>query len=287
MLASRVWEHVRSNLIGYICLVWLMTGTAIAATQLRPNSVGTKQLRNQAVTAAKVKKRSLTGTQVKSRSLRGAQIAPGSLNGAHIAPGSLNGTHIAPGSLTGAQINSATLGQVPKATDTDTVGTLAPSAFQRRLQGSCPAGIGSAGADGSLQCVSAANDAIVLNPPNGGDDQMQIQGPGASTGVVVAASCRELPANSFLSFVNVGSASGTLNWIYSDGTTNSGGGNKVFAGGENVGANALKSFEYTVGRIEGQFIWSLGNSVTTLNVHAFDSGGFCEVRGTATTAVGP
>src|SRR4051812_19219434 len=69
MRAARVKEHVRSNIIGYVCLAWLMTGTAVAATQLPAGSVGTKQLRDGAVTGPKVKADSLTGAQISESTL--------------------------------------------------------------------------------------------------------------------------------------------------------------------------------------------------------------------------
>ncbi len=69
--------------------VFLILGgaTALAATKLGKNSVGTKQIKNNAVTTAKIKNGAVTGAKVKS------------------------------GSLTGTQINASTLGTVPNATN--------------------------------------------------------------------------------------------------------------------------------------------------------------------------
>src|SRR6476469_2474770 len=97
MRAARVREHFRSNVIGYVCLAWLMTGTAVAATHLPAGSVGTRQLRQGAVTAAKVTRNTLTG----------------------------------------AQIRESALGTVPRAGSALTLGGVRPAAFQPRIGGNC------------------------------------------------------------------------------------------------------------------------------------------------------
>lgn len=60
----RLYGHVRGNVVGYVALFVALSGTAVAATRLPANSVGTKQLRNGAVTGKKVARNTLTGANI-------------------------------------------------------------------------------------------------------------------------------------------------------------------------------------------------------------------------------
>ena len=77
-------------------------------------------------------------------------------------------------------------------------------------------------------------------------------------------------------FVNVGSGDATLNFIFSDGTT-------VHASGLVVRPNPQPGFlvPFNNKRIEGQFIFANNAGNTTVSLHAFDGGTFCETQGTA------
>jgi hypothetical protein len=78
-----------------------------------------------------------------------------------------------------------------------------------------------------------------------------------------------------MAFQNLGATGATLNWIYSDGSVVSATGVLLAAGlGE-------KDFSFISKRIEGQFIFAAGPNVITVNLHAFDAGTGCEVRGTS------
>ena len=70
-----------------------LSGSAYAALNLPPNSVGTKQVRDGAITAPK------------------------------LAKNAVNAAKVVPNSLTGAQIDSSTLGTVPHATTADSATT--------------------------------------------------------------------------------------------------------------------------------------------------------------------
>jgi hypothetical protein len=65
--------------ISIVALVMATVGTAMAATQLAKNSVGSKQLKNNAVVTSKIKKEAVTGAKVKKNSLTGKNINLGSL----------------------------------------------------------------------------------------------------------------------------------------------------------------------------------------------------------------
>jgi hypothetical protein len=79
-----------------------------------------------------------------------------------------------------------------------------------------------------------------------------------------------------IEFVNVGSGDATLNFIFSDGTT-------VHASGLVVRPNPQPGFDvpFNNKRIEGQFIFANNAGNTTVSLHAFDGGTFCETQGTA------
>jgi hypothetical protein len=83
-------------------------------------------------------------------------------------------------------------------------------------------------------------------------------------------------------FMNNGPDWSTLNFLSSNG------GNTVNANGVfQSGASPFgESFEapFIHGRIEGQFIWAKAAVTNTINLHAFDGGSFCEIRGTIESA---
>ena len=76
---ARLFHHIRANAIGYICLFWLTTGTAAAATQIAAHSVGPTQLRTHAVTNAKLANGAITAAKVKTHSLLAKDFKPGQL----------------------------------------------------------------------------------------------------------------------------------------------------------------------------------------------------------------
>jgi hypothetical protein len=76
---ARLFHHIRSNAIGYICLFWLTTGTAAAATQLAAHSVGPTQLRTHAVTNTKLANGAITAAKIKTHSLLAKDFKPGQL----------------------------------------------------------------------------------------------------------------------------------------------------------------------------------------------------------------
>jgi hypothetical protein len=82
--------------ISILALVMATIGTALAATNLPKNSVGSKQLKNNAVATNKIKKEAVTGAKVKK------------------------------GTLTGTNINLSSLGTVPSATTAATAQSLTP-----------------------------------------------------------------------------------------------------------------------------------------------------------------
>ena len=68
---TRVLNHVRNNVVGYVALFVALGGSSYAAINLPRGSVGTKQLRNGAVTSRKLAKRSVTAATLDPRSIAG------------------------------------------------------------------------------------------------------------------------------------------------------------------------------------------------------------------------
>lgn len=162
-----------------------------------------------------------------------------------------------------------------KATDAEKLGGKPASDYQQKLQGSCPApsAIESIGQDGAVSCTPPAVTAIVMTPGAEEDIAEDLGG-----GLQLLTACHD-GATVKVFFQNLLTTAVTLNWFYSDGTSS-------FADGVLLGAypSGERAFSFAGARIEGQFIWSLGNVVKTINLHAYDGGGYCEVRGTVETA---
>jgi len=89
-------------------------------------------------------------------------------------------------------------------------------------------------------------------------------------------------------FHNAGLEWATLNFLYSNGTT-------VTADGRyqtpynpiNINTASDYPASFLHARVEGQFIYANPTGNTTVNLHAYDGGSFCEIRGTAVFAPNP
>jgi hypothetical protein len=224
------------------------------------SKIGTHEIENGAVTAKKLHRQAVTTRKIKD--------------------GAVNGAKVRDDSLTGADISASTLGTVPKATNANTLGDPAQpaSAFQQRITGTCsrPLSISSIGSNGTVNCDSAVFPIDQLLTP--GQQEFQLVG---ASHLVVGPYCETIANGTKILFENSGPNAGTLNWIYSDGTT-------VHAGGDTIGGGNSdpKTFDFsgTNARLEGQWIfWDPADTVT-VNLHAFHGGGICEERGTAEIA---
>lgn len=119
-------------------------GSAYAANQLAPKSVGEPQLRPGAVTADKIRKNAVIAPKIKAAAVKQGKIANGAIVAAKIADGAVVSSKIPSGtvtpekipddSLTGAKIDEGTLGQVPSASSANfatSAGTADPEAFAK------------------------------------------------------------------------------------------------------------------------------------------------------------
>jgi hypothetical protein len=120
-----------ANLTSTIALfIALGMGSAYAASQLAPKSVGAKQLRPGAVTADKLRKSSVTAPKIEALAIKQGKIASDAVTSEKIADGSIGSAKIQNGSVTpekipddslsGQKVNEATLGQVPSAASAST-----------------------------------------------------------------------------------------------------------------------------------------------------------------------
>jgi hypothetical protein len=143
---KRLRDHVTyANVVSTLALfIALGAGTAFAATQLAPKSVGAKQLRPGAVTADKIRKKAVTAPKIKSLAVKQGKIANGAVTAAKIANGAVGAEKIANGavgaekipndSITGEKVNESTLGRVPAAATASfatTAETANPEAFAK------------------------------------------------------------------------------------------------------------------------------------------------------------
>jgi hypothetical protein len=104
-------------------------GSAYAAQQLAPKSVGAKQLRPGAVTADKLRKQSVTAPKIESLAVNQGKIASGAITTEKIADGAITAAKlpasvigsekIADGSVTGEKVVESSLSQVPSAKNAD------------------------------------------------------------------------------------------------------------------------------------------------------------------------
>lgn len=124
-------KHLRArlsyaNIVSTLALlIALGAGSAFAAGQLAPKSVGARQLRPGAVTADKIRKNAVTAPKIEAQAVKQGKIASGAVTGEKIASGAVTAAKIAAGaitpdkvtndSITGEKINEGSLGQVPSA----------------------------------------------------------------------------------------------------------------------------------------------------------------------------
>lgn len=110
-------------------LIALGAGTAYAADQLAPKSVGALQLRPRAVTAEKIRKHAVTAPKIEELAVKvgkisnGAVTTPklgnGAVTSAKLASQSVTPEKIPNDSITGTKVEESTLSKVPSAAKAD------------------------------------------------------------------------------------------------------------------------------------------------------------------------
>jgi hypothetical protein len=247
-------NHIRSNVVGYVALFFAIAGVAYAADVAPKDSVVSKSIKDG---------------QVKTQDL---------------ADGAVVGPKVSSNSLTGDQIDESSLSKVPSAAQADSaanatqLGGQPASGFQQRVNGTCGGGttISSIQSNGAVACSSAVFP-IVQNLTAGGDATSSFFGP---SNLVVSAYCHVM-GSTLVRMYNFGPGTATLDWLYSNGATT------VNASGASIPHNGNEDFAFNQTRLEGQFIFADGAGVTTVNLHFFDAGTSCQLRGTAEYAANP
>jgi hypothetical protein len=212
--------------------------------------------------------------------LGGTAIAAGGLSGKQKRQVNKIATRVFNNKIGGATVAHAgtanTATRADTATNADKLGGVPPSGYQQRVQGDCAGGaIQAIGAAGQLTCVFPVK-AVIMSPP--GNTTGDVVSQSFGSGLQLTTVCHD-GGNTLVAIQNIGSSAATLNWIYSNGGATS----TVNAAGQNLPSSSEKDVPFAGGRIEGQFIYATGNTVITVNLHAFDGTSFCEVRGTAET----
>jgi hypothetical protein len=193
-------------------------------------------------------------------------------NGAHpnIISGSIDSADLAGGSVgTGKFADGAT------APNARRLGGSPAGAWQRRVHGSCDGNraVSAVSDTGSVQCARSVFP-IAMTPANDANETSYFN----NSFLSVLAGCGT--GNTYVRFANNHLTAATLNWRVSEGGTTS----TVNASGDVIAGSGVISFVYA-NRLEGQWIYSTGGEVTTVNLHAFRSPDSCEVRGTAEVAL--
>jgi hypothetical protein len=134
-----------SNIVATIALVIAAgLGTAYAATELAPKSVGARELRPGAVTADKLRKNAVTAPKLEAAAVKQGKIANGAVTTEKIAANAVSSAKLPGGvittdkvgddAITGAKVNESSLSQVPSAAASDfaaVADTANPEAFAK------------------------------------------------------------------------------------------------------------------------------------------------------------
>ncbi len=250
------------TVIAVIALVAALGGTAIAAGGL---------------TGKQKKQVNKIATKVFNKKIGGASVAhAGTATKATSADTATTANTAKHATTADTATKATTANTATKAADAEKFDGRAPGEYQRKLKEGCapPTSIAGLSNEGDVTCTSPVQ-AIVMTP---GTLEAPVQELGS--GLQLVAVCHD--GGVFMGFQNIGATTATLNWFYGDAEA-------ARANGANVSPSSEQEFSFvapTLKRIEGQFIWSVGSTVITVNLHAFDGTTFCEVRGTAETANG-
>lgn len=96
-----------ANVMSTIAVFFVIGGaSALAATQLAKNSVGSKQLKKNAVVAAKIKNNAVTSAKIKNGAVTNGKLGGNSVTGDKLAAGSVTSGKIADGGVGALQLDA-------------------------------------------------------------------------------------------------------------------------------------------------------------------------------------
>jgi hypothetical protein len=216
----------------------------------------------------------VNGTTTLAGSTRGKQLSVVNTNSGAGATGVAIAVHNGKPPLT---VNSAT--KVVNL-NADKLDGLDSAKLQRRIQGACTHGRAMTGtaASGAVTCTGSSVFAVNESPAA----NVQVSSDFLPSSLRLLVACHANGNSVGIAFVNNSSSAVTLNWMFSAG----GAASTVNASGAAIGAQGFLSFSFPGARLEGQWIYAQAGRVTTVNLHAFDAGTACEIRGTVEVASG-
>ena len=128
-------------MVAYLALFVAIGGSAYAAQQLPKNSVGSPQIKKNAVKTGDIARNAVKVGKLAKEAVKAGKLAKNAVptnrlrdnavSAAKIGSAAVSTEKIAPDAVTGAQVNESTLGEVPKATDAQTLQGIDSSAFPR------------------------------------------------------------------------------------------------------------------------------------------------------------
>lgn len=261
--------------IAVLALIVALGGSAIAAS----GALTGKQKKESGKIASKVFNKRIGGASVAHA--KTAQTANQADTATKANEATKAGTATSAGTATKAdeatKAKTATNADLAaKANDAERLDGVAAGDYQRKLTEQCPApeSISTIDQQGNVTCNTTAVKAIhhVFGTP----EQFAFS---LGNGLQLLATCHD-GSNTELHFQNLG-ATAHLSWFFG-----SGGATTASTGSVTVAQGAASNFGYGGIQIQGQFIWSTGEGVDTLNLHAIDNTTSCEVAGTVISAIG-
>ena len=111
-MSSRIRNHIRNNVVGYIALFLVISGGTAQALN-GSNTVFSDDIVNKQVKTPDLGIKAVTANRIAPNSVRGGRVVDESLTGADVS--GLTGADVANDSLTGQNIDESSLGTVPAA----------------------------------------------------------------------------------------------------------------------------------------------------------------------------
>ena len=108
-MSSRIRNHIRGNVVGYVALFLVLTGGTAQALD-GSNTVFSDDIVDAQVMTADVRNGAITTSKIAADAVRTGRVADNNLTSADIAAQSLTGDDIANGSINGNQINESFVG---------------------------------------------------------------------------------------------------------------------------------------------------------------------------------
>jgi hypothetical protein len=115
-MSRRVSNHIRSNVVGYLALFFVLTmGTAYATHPGGANTIGSGDIINGEVRNDDLAANAVGSAKIADRSVKNADLSIGASSSNTIADGGIKAIDVQNNTLTGAQVDESTLATVPSA----------------------------------------------------------------------------------------------------------------------------------------------------------------------------